>query len=343
MDTIEDCVSAALGALDLTVRTKFAEDPLSAMTNDLRLRVQRASHLSEQRADGGMCDGMSFVKDGVILYAPSPTSRRENFTLAHELGHWLLDRVQEVFDWLARQREPERALETLCDLIAQRLLLPEDAIKSVIGGGPVRARNVTDLFASGQASTPVCAIALARHIPQLGAVVITRVDSLSGDPVVEYASIRPDPVNGWPKVYPWRGQAVPAGHPIKSVQVATPVQRKTFWSMPWGESAEFYMDAVATPDGRVVAILADTDLWGIEKFHAAPAREYDQRVRQDITCCGATRSARGYPCPTCGTVPCPQCGLCKCQRQDAELVPCAKCSMAYRQNLLIEGLCEECR
>ena len=130
---------------------------------DLGLKVTAAEHLTERRADGGACDGLSFLKDEVILYAPTDNSRRENFTLAHELGHWLVEQAPEIFDWLFDRGDPEQALETLCDRIAPRLLLAETAVTNIVGGGPIRAQHIVDLFHSSQASIPPCAIALAAH------------------------------------------------------------------------------------------------------------------------------------------------------------------------------------
>jgi hypothetical protein len=340
--TLEDCVAAALSKLDAEVRSRFPTDPLLTMRTDLGLKVHEADHLTERRADGGACDGLSFLKDGVILYAPTYQSRRENFTLAHELGHWLVTQVPEIFDWLSVQPKP--ALETLCDRIAQRLLLDDGTIFAVVGAGPIRAQHVLDLYASSQASMPACAIALAARLPGLGAIVLVDRDRDDDDPVVRYASIRPDPVRGWPKVYPWPGQKVPAAHPLRFITEAAPVQRRTCWATPWKETADFYMDAIAVSSRRAIGVLADSDLWGAERFHPHSRRDYDERPEQEITCCGQIRIARGYPCQECGQVHCPSCGKCRCDRQIDELVRCAGgCFLSYKPNLLVDGLCEECR
>jgi hypothetical protein len=342
--TVEDCTRAALSKLAPDARRRFPADPLLTMRTDLGLRVQEAEHLSERRADGGACDGLSFLKDGVILYAPTDRSRRENFTLAHELGHWLVTQVPEIFDWLSDQPNPRRALETLCDRIAQQLLLSDEMISAVAGAGPIRARHVLDLYASSQASLPACAIALAARLPELGAIVLVDRDPGRDDAVVSYASIRPDPVRGWPKVYPWPGQTVPSGHPLKFVTESSPVRRRTYWATSWNETADFYMDAVSASDRRAIGILCDSDLWGAERFHAPTRRDYDERPQQQITCCGQTRAARGYPCQVCGQVYCPTCGRCRCDRRNEELVRCAgSCFLSYRPNLLVDGLCAECR
>jgi hypothetical protein len=342
--TLEDCLAAALARLTPQVMTRFPAEPLETMRRDMGLRVQEAEHLTERRADGGACDGLSFLKDGVILYAPTWNSRRENFTLAHEVGHWLVGQVPEIFDWLFDQPEPKRFLETLCDRIAQRLLLSESTLGAVVGHGPIRARHVVDLYDSSQASMPACAIALAARLHSLGAVVLVDRDFETDKLVVRYASVHPDPRHGWPKVYPWPGQHLPVAHPLGFLAEGAAVQRRTFWATSWGERADFYMDAVAINDRRTVAVLSDTDLWNAEKFHPHTRRDFDHRPEQEIACCGQIRTVRGYPCQDCNQVHCPVCGKCRCDRRNDELVMCAGgCFLSYRPNLLVKGLCEDCR
>ena len=343
MKTLEDCVGAALAVLTPEVRVGFAADPITVLRDELGLKVQHAEHLTEQRGDGGVCDGVSFLQDRVILYAPTPYSRRENFTLAHELGHWLVTQTLPIYDWLFEQPDPNQELETVCDRIAQRLLLAQSDIDQVLRGAPVEARHVLDLYERSNASIPACAVALASRLPGLGAVVIVEGGSGLDSAVVRYASVRPDPERGWPKVYPWPGQQVPAGHPLRHISDRRSIRRRSFWAMSWGERADFYLDAVEMR-GRWVAVMADTDLWDAERFHPNTVREFDQRAEREIHCCGQTQKVRGYPCPTCDEVHCPKCGKCRCERQQDELVLCAGgCFLKFRPNLLVNGLCEECR
>lgn len=192
----------AVKIIDPRVQEQFVLDPLDALTTGMRLTVRAVDSLSSSRGDGGFCDGMSFLDDGVILYAPTPNSRRQNFTLAHELGHWVVEQDQGLFDWIADQADPPALLETVCDQIAQRLLLPAALTTEIVGADLVRAQHVQGLFDNSQASYQACAIAIARRIRGLGAVVL--INRFDGQ--VAHASIQPDADDGWPVVYPWRGQ-----------------------------------------------------------------------------------------------------------------------------------------
>ena len=336
---LEQATDIVAGELAGQSRARFPEDPLGVLRHDLQLRVVEVDHLTRRRASGGACDGMSFLQDGVILYAPTPLSRRQNFTLAHELGHWLVDRLDPIYGWLTNQDDPPHILETLCDRVAQRLLLPEHLVDAVAIGAPVRAHQVVELFNISQASRPVCSIALARRLPTLGAVVI--VDSATQS--VTHASVRPDPMEGWPVVFPWPGQAVPDGHPFASLRPGTGLTRKTFWRDLWNRQQDYYIDAISDAT-RIVAVFAAIDLWDCERIHLDRPQEYDNRPTIQIACCGQTRSVRGWPCTDCGEPDCPQCGRCRCQRQAQREQLCAgSCYLKYQPHLLVDGLCEDCR
>jgi hypothetical protein len=336
---LDRCVALALGGLPADAGAMFTQDPLGALRNELRLKVEPVQHLAMSRDDGGACDGTSFLEDGVILYAPTPYSRRENFTLAHELGHWLVDRSDEAIDWIADHRNASSVLESVCDRVAQQVLLPDEVVGSQLGADVARAHHVERLYAASVASYPVCAIGLKARLRGLGAVII--VDPASG--VVEYSSINPDPDDGWPTVFPWPGQSVPSGHPLASMTAGSTVTRKSFWRNPWGAQQDYYVDAVC--DGRrVVAVLSALDLWDSERLHLDAPRAFDERPTAEISCCGERLSVKGYPCAECGRHYCPRCGLCRCQRAELKEVLCnGTCFMKFQPHLLVDGRCEECR
>jgi hypothetical protein len=281
---------------------------------------------------------MSFLEDGVILYAPTPNSRRQNFTLAHELGHWIVERDEGLLDWIADQSNPPALLESVCDQIAQRLLLPELLTSSVVGDERVRARHVQELYGSSQASYQACAIAIARRIRGLGAVVlINRFDNQ-----VHHASIQPDPDGGWPEVYPWRGQFVQDGHALQTLPPGGSLTRRVTWRDTWGRTAEFYVDAIAD-DHRTIAVLAGEDIWKIEPGYVIQPRDFDRRLLLTVHCCGEERTFYGYPCRTCGQGFCPVCKNCWCDRAAKTEELCAGCYTLFQRHLLVDGLCENCR
>ncbi len=335
---LDQCVERAITRLAPVVRERFALNPLGVLAEELHFKVQAVEHLSSQRNVGGFCDGVSFLDDGVILYAPTPKSRRENFTLAHELGHSMVEQDDKVLDWLANQTEPQVMLETICDRIAQRLLLPEDMVASVLSGGVIRAQHVVDLLDLSQASRPACAIALAQHLPGLGAIVLIDKYSLS----VAHASVRPDPEEGWPLVFPWRNQPVDKWHPLVTLVSGGTLTKRISWRTPWNKTHDFFADAIAD-DRRTIAVFSDVDIWSPEHRRIEEPRDFDKRPLLKTYCCGQEQWVRGYPCPTCHGPFCPKCGKCRCDRNSSRAAVCTGCFLEFSSALLVDGKCEDCR
>ena len=333
---LEGWAKGALRHLPANAREHFVLDPLETLRSDLKLTVRAAEHLSLTRDDGGACDGVSYLDDGVVLYAPSQWNKRENFTLAHELGHWLVDRDDKLLDWLADQDQPSRILESVCDAIAQQLLLPDDLVRSA-ASSPVRAKDILELSDGSAASVPASAIAIAGLLPALGAAIT--IDSRTRE--VLSASVHPDPEKGWPAVFPWRGDVLPAEHALAELRDGATLTRKSFWRSKWGRREDFYIDAIGLPN-RVVAILSATDIWRTETLSNLDSRTWDERLLGQVTCCGQTRQVRGFPCGTCGQFFCPACGSCSCTKRNANEAECSECHSLVGAHLLSIGKCELC-
>lgn len=334
----DQAVALALGSIEPEGRSAFALDPLATLQN-LGITAKPVQTLGgdDVRGDGGSCDGMSFLDGGVILYSPSPYSQRENFTLAHEYGHFLVAEQEDILDWLGDLTDSHRALETVCDRIASELLLPKSLIDNVVHGGVPRAAHLAALYELSNASEPCCAIALANRLKVMGAVVIADRQTH----IVRHASIHPGPADEWPSVYPWKGERVPPG------RFSMPLGRanaKGFleWTDGFDRTAGYFADAYAT-DNRIHLIMAEIDLWSSEPLHLRPTVEADPRPVRTITRCGQTRAVRGWPCPKCGEPDCPICHKCGCDRQADREVTCTKCHMRKNRNLVTNGLCVDCQ
>jgi hypothetical protein len=333
---VDTWADRALALLSVEVREHFAADPIDCMTSELGLHVVPAEHLTDSRTAGGACDGVSFLEDDVVLYAPS-FSRRQNFTLAHETGHWLLEHTAGFLDWVADQETPAAAVETICDRIAQRLLLSKSQVAAIVGAGPVRAQHVMELYNSSAASRRVCAIGLAQSLPGLGAVVIA--DRETG--IVELSSVHPDPEKGWPTVYPWNGQTLPPGNAFRRIGTGVSATKLMRWQSPWGTNADFYVDGI-TDDRRLYLVFSQTDLWGTTASFVATEVEFAVQPERQIFCCGKTRVSRGFPCPKCGQPFCPNCRECSCDKRAAREDECNECHSRVLPHLLQDGLCEIC-
>lgn len=339
MNTLAECVETAMSVIEAegVDLSACGGDP-KRIAAALGLSVVEAPHLAQERGDGGACDGMSFLDDKVLLYAPTPYNRRENFTISHEIGHWLIDQVDEIFDWLLEQEDAAKVHETLCDKIARRLLLDEATITAVIGAGPLEVAHIKALYNATNASVPACMIALSEHLTCVGAIAAIDPDTWT----VTDASVHPDLMRGWPVVTPWPGQQVPDIHPLRNLTLGNTLQRRSFWKTSWGQREEFYIDAIHEPR-RILVVFAADDLWHTEVFHAPTERSFDERPERTTTCCGQTRTVRGYPCATCNEGYCRECGKCRCDRRASAESKCqGRCGLIYLPHLLHDGYCDDC-
>lgn len=326
-------VRRIISCIPADLREALGDEPLAALTR-AGLRVEPVPQLTSQRGVGGMCDGMSFSNRGAILYAPTPDSRRENFTVLHEYAHLLVDADDDALSWLADQESPGYEQEGMCDEIAAALLVSDKDLDRVVGSGPITGAHLVDLFKQTEASQIVCAIALARRLGCAGAVMLTNRMTRK---VVYAARV------GHLAVYPTANQDVPTGHPLHYIEPNAPICRESFWSTPWGERQIYYINAAATPN-RTYCVLAESDLWGAEKFHAPLQATADLRPTRDIACsCGFSGLATGWPCPQCGRQFCPRCKECDCARRASRTERCGRCGLNVARTNLVNGLCSGCR
>ena len=324
--------------LDAGVRAAIANDPRRAIEEQLGLRVIEQGTLGE-RGNGGWCDGLSIIDEGVIFFAPTANSKRANFTLCHEVAHYLIegDTDSETLDWVADQTDPDQVIEHVCDLVASRLLVPDAMVTNVLEavgpGGPA----VAELFSRSEASREVCTIALADRLSCDGFIALVNRD----EDVVTFASRAHE---GRP--YPPRRAPVPAGHPLLRLSDGESATAEAWWPWPDGTRQPFYQSA--SRDGRwVYAVLAAHDLWQVTQFHPAPAERPTVTVPEGrLTCpCGYRGAARGFPCSTCNKISCPQCHECDCDRKERiARKPCKRCTVSVPVAQLDEdGYCTGCQ
>jgi IrrE N-terminal-like domain len=327
-----------VAALQAELIATIADSPIEGARR-LGLTVQAVDTLADDRGAHGWCDGVSFLRAGTILYVRSPNSRREHFTIAHEIAHWLVDRDDEAVDWLADLPDAPRTLEQLCDQIAGRLLVTDDALDALLAGRTVEATDVRALYESTTASEPVCAIALTRRLHVPGALVLLD----RGTQTVSYASLIWDFDDERPIAYPWPGQQIPVGHPLRGLAAGSRCQRRSWWATPWDERHTYYLDAVSGQN-RIAAVFAETDLWGCEKLHLDTPSRRPSKPSFTLSCqCGFVGEVRSYPHDDCGQPFCPRCEECACVRKYSGHKACKQCFVSTPPRDLVDGLCSMCR
>ena len=310
-----------VAAIPHDARQELALDPAEALARRFGIRVVPVEELRGRRGTGGWCDGVSLTTDRVICYAPSPGSRRQSFTLLHELGHILVNEDDDALDWLADRPDPDSDQERLCDAIAAELLLPDPTINKTLAGATPTVEHLQQLYAASRASEEVCAIALASRLSARGAVVLIRRRTAT----VAFAAS-----GGWPPLRIPRGLAVPARHPLRDLGTR---QRWTGWttadlrlalaqhpasSSPSYRAEDFLqVEALAGPV-RTTAILLDSTRpndeinYRLTDAHTINPEPRSGKLAYSCLNCGDSGVSDSYPCEECCVVPCPACGRCRC-------------------------------
>ena len=217
-----------VAALPADQRANIALDPIGGI-EDLDYEVVAEPALTSQRGAGGWCDGMSFADQNTVMYAPTPGSKKENFTLLHEVAHILVENDDDALIWLADCDNYEVELERLCEQIAAALVVPEDLIDEVVGTGPPTGEDLKTLVTRSAASGPACTIALSSRLSS-GAVVL--IDRIAG--TVIHSALRGEDL----KVYPWKGTQVPDGHPLLNLEPGSGMTSRQYWVDTWGRRQE---------------------------------------------------------------------------------------------------------
>lgn len=315
-------------------RAAIAADPIAGI-EALGYTVVPEPALTSKRGAGGLCDGLSFAEHNTVMYAPTAGSKRENFTLLHEVAHILVESDDEALIWLADRDDPDVVLERLCEEIAAALAVPQDLLADIVGTGPLTAEDLKTLVARAVASGPACAIAISSRLSSGAVVIIDRASNR-----VIHSSLRGEDL----MAYPWKGNDVPSGHPLLNLDPGSTMTTKSYWTDTWDRRQDYYLSAVAT-EKRIYAIFSVLDLWDMDRFHGGQAPpEKSNAPRQAVRCpCGYSGATSGWPCNVCGHQYCPQCGECDCPRRARAQMACSQCFCNVPAGDLEDGICSGCR
>jgi Zn-dependent peptidase ImmA (M78 family) len=331
MSSVDSVAARVVGKVDLAIRERIARDPFAAARNDFHCAVIELENPNE-RGEGGSCDGFSFL-DANTIYYRSTFSDRQNFTVAHELAHQLVENDDDAVDWLTSQAGAPK-LEAVCEAVAALLLIPDDTLVAI--GSPPTAEGLAAVFKSTKASRSACAVRIAQRLPCDGFVAIINAPSQHVFFAARHEDTRP---------YAWQGNPVPDAHHVRFVEDGKERQVESWWPFPNGDRARFYMSAYRERDW-IFAIFAVNDLWHTTAFHAPEQRQLDTRPELTHHCpdCGYDGAFRGYPCADCRTPYCPKCTRCACDRRNERSSLCKSCGYVKAKHLLDEkNICVDCR
>jgi hypothetical protein len=333
VNSIRHEAARLIASIPENVRDELASEPLEAIEGHWELAVTAADTLAERGA-GGWCDGMSITEAGIIMYRPTGT-RRQNFTLLHELAHYLVDNDDDCVNWIADRPEPAKELEQICDHMAASILVSPDKLDYVLDGKRPSAPIWQDLYDSTAASWSACAVALAQRLPCDGFIAVVNIPSSTVMFSARSRDTRP---------YAWAGDRIPAGHPLRHSD--PPELTVGWWPYPDRDRRQYYVSTVKVRE-HAYAVFAENDLWEVTRFHRPDQAQEDRGYHGTVTCrnCGFSGPTRMWPCSQCGQPPCPRCGECGCDQRERIVTRsmCSNCTVSVPTTQLVGGLCPGCR
>lgn len=326
-------------SLDKPLCRRLAQDPLAAI--QLLGIVVRPMSIAGVTEDCS-CDGAFFSRPrSAIGYLPTPGSRRENFTLLHELGHFLVRSNDHVLSDLADMGDDggKEAEQRVCDAFAGSVLIPDDALDAVLAGRRPEARHLPQLFDGSIGSREACAVRLSERIGCFGYVALL-------DPVrheVRFASASPS------CPYIWRrGTSLPASHPAwRACENGNRFRGEGEVIWPGGGRRNLWLDAVFDRS-LICAVFSEDRYWQAEGLGilSGSSGGKARTIALSGTCrhCGA--NTWGYKaCEKCGDVWCRSCGKCGCGAPAAKERVCSSCFLTKASTQFLAGsdVCNDCR
>lgn len=276
--------------------TAFASDPEATIQN-LGIRIV------DRDVPGGDCPIAATYESGpppTISVTPTASRGRRHFSILHEYGHHISTVSWRTMQLLADQHDQQDAnylQETICDIVAAELLLP-DALVRVDQKGPTAADIVT-LFKASQASREACCVKASQLMASPGYVMLADLDGTARftAAVRTVYRVRRDTAQVADGAIT---RAATSGH----YRGVGPVQFAT-----GNRSPDHYVDARRAGDYVFAVFYLDTPPW--EKLSlGAPDR--GRWTGDELECdhcefVGVTYEPR---CRLCGQRRCPNCGRC---------------------------------
>ncbi len=329
--SLNDYARRLEAGLGQNLRNRLATDPRLAIQG---VGVRVLPLAVPALTDDCSCDGVFYPFPSPAIGYTATQSRRENFTLLHEFGHYLIRSDDELLSDLADM--DDGAEERVCDSFAGRLLVPDDLIDGVLAGRRPEANDLLLLYKESIASREACAVRLAERIPCLGYV------ALLDHPRREVRFASPSSVTA----YWWRrGTQLPATHPAwRAVsQTAYRGEGEVIWP---GGRKNLWLDAVF--DGSVVvAVFAEDRYWAAEGLSLKQTEAVTQArgIALSGTCRHCRANSWGYrACDLCGDPVCRSCGKCGCGAPPPLEQACTRCYMIKGSAQFARGssVCRDC-
>ncbi|MDR6434988.1 hypothetical protein J2790_000109 [Paenarthrobacter nicotinovorans] len=251
-----------------------------------------------------------------LVFAESMSTRRQRFTLLHELGHHIQSVDLELGTALMEAEDSEEFEDAACDAFAAEILLPSTLVSQNTQRGPT-AESAVDLFRVSKASRAAICVRLAKELKSPGVIAV-----LDPEGRVNFAASRG-------QIFPPARNSDQSGNPLVAAALTEPfpgrvIQRDdSLIHYSTGHTSNRLYGQITWCDGLYVAVMVE---------YSAPWKSFSPP--KDGTASSSSRSS-WEDCDTCGTnfvitKTCSQCweprcpqGHCDCTRAAERM--CAEC------------------
>ncbi|MDO4144209.1 ImmA/IrrE family metallo-endopeptidase [Clavibacter michiganensis] len=337
-----DAASAQVDAM-IAVWTARGGD-VEALTLDAIRELQQRTDLTlamvpefvpRQYAEGCSVAGGYRWDPPTLLVTESMSTRRQQFTALHELGHHLQKTDMGLGTTIVEHDHPEEFEDACCDAFAARILLPDDLVALHTPPTGPTAIGAVELFHSSNASRAAICVRLAGALQSPGVVAV-----LNRTGTVSFAAARGG-------MLPPARDSDQRKNPLVSAALATDTPARAItrdnaqiWYRTGQSSNRLYGQAAWSADHLFLVQVE----YGASWLHYSPPRDGTAERTTDrwdqCEHCGASFTIT-FTCQRCRQPRCPA-GHCSCTA--ASLHTCHECFLEKTAAQFPDGstTCSDC-
>jgi hypothetical protein len=291
------------GRLQSLAQDAFSE--IQAWSDVQIRRVPEATNVPDEGVLGCSLAGGYLWKTAppTLVVAESASTRRQQFTLLHELGHHLQQTDDQLGEAIFDSEDTEAFEDAACDAFAARVLIPDTLVaKAVSASGPT-IQSALDLYSQTNASRAAICVRLASELKSPGVFMVVAPEG-----TVSFAAS----AGG---IFPPAKGSKQRQNPLLKTALEEPYSKEIFarndatiWYSTGHSSNRFYSQAAWCGDFLIAVMVEYGAAW---KAFSPPQENSGHSIREVWDRCGECDIRISFACKKCGEGRCAN-GHCAC-------------------------------